>query len=75
MEQNDTGLTCSKAHSGDPWFLMPDHPRGVVWALEACYEQSKTEIDSIVHKLLTNKQLVVEGFDLVYLALKRFSAG
>lgn len=47
----------------------------VVWVLEACYEQSKTDIEAIVHDLLTTKQIIVESSDLVYLALKRFSAG
>lgn len=47
----------------------------VVWVLEACYEQSKVDIETIVHDLLTTKQLIVESSDLVYLALKRFSAG
>lgn len=47
----------------------------VVWVLEVCYEQSKADIEAIVHDLLTTKQLIVEGSDLVYLALNRFSAG
>lgn len=43
--------------------------------MEACYEQSKADVETIVHDLLTTKQLIVDGSDLVYLALKRFTAG
>ncbi|TDT43023.1 putative nucleic-acid-binding protein [Halospina denitrificans] len=46
----------------------------VVWVLEACYDQSREAVAEVVNALLTTKQLVIDEADLVYLALKRFSA-
>jgi len=47
----------------------------IVWVLESCYEQSKSEILNILHAVLTTKQLLIEQADIVYLALKRFANG
>jgi predicted nucleic-acid-binding protein len=47
----------------------------IVWVLESCYEQSKSEILAVVHAVLSTKQLLVEQADIVYLALKRFANG
>ena len=47
----------------------------IVWVLESCYGQSKSEILNILHALLTTKQLLIEQADIVYLALKRFTSG
>lgn len=47
----------------------------VVWVLEACYQQTRSDIESLIHDLLITKQLVIEASDWVYLALKRFASG
>lgn len=43
----------------------------VAWVLESCYDQSKQEILSVIHGLLTTKQLIVERADVAYLSMKR----
>ena len=47
----------------------------IVWVLESCYGQSKSEILDVLHAVLTTKQLLIEQADIVYLALKRFING
>ena len=47
----------------------------IVWVLESCYEQSKSELLDVLHAVLTTKQLLVEQADIVYLAIKRFANG
>lgn len=47
----------------------------LVWVLESCYDQSKSAIDSIIHELLTTRQLLVENPEAVYHALNKFAEG
>jgi len=43
----------------------------ISWVLESCYDQAKKDILTILHDLLTTKQLLVESADSAYLAIKR----
>ena len=43
--------------------------------LESCYSQTKKEVIEVLHSLLSTKQLVIEGADMAYLALKRYAVG
>ena len=47
----------------------------VVWVLESCYEQTKSDVLNVIQSLLTTKQLIVESSDVVYLAKKRYEDG
>jgi predicted nucleic-acid-binding protein len=47
----------------------------LVWVLESCYEQSKSEILNVLHAVITTKQLLIEQADIVYLALNCFAKG
>lgn len=61
--------------SREPGFISVIVLVEVLWVLEACYDQSREAVAEVVNALLTTKQLVIDEADLVYLALKRFSAG
>ena len=61
--------------SRNPGFITSIVLVEVVWVLEACYEQTRGAIEEVINALLTTRQLVIDEADLVYLALRRFSAG
>lgn len=46
----------------------------VVWVLAECYAADRKRIRSVVEGLLTSKQLVVEGADLAWKALRAWDA-
>jgi predicted nucleic-acid-binding protein len=43
----------------------------VSWVLASCYHQGRHDILTLLHDLLTTKQLLVESADSAYLAIKR----
>jgi len=47
----------------------------LVWVLESCYDQPKSVIESVIHELLTTRQLLVENPEAVYHALSKFAEG
>ena len=47
----------------------------IVWVLESCYEQKKSDLINVVGALLTTKQIKIERSDIAYLALKDFESG
>lgn len=68
-------LIDNELSSNEPGFITLISLVEVVWVLESCYVQSKDEIIGVLHSLLTTKQLLVEGADMAYLAMKRYAAG
>ncbi|MFK0571997.1 PIN domain-containing protein [Endozoicomonas sp.] len=46
-----------------------------VWVLGSCYQQTKSELLSILHQLITTRQLLVERSDLAFQAIQRYENG
>lgn len=46
----------------------------VVWVSESCYEATRSEIASIVQRLLSIKQLVVQDAEIAWKALRLFES-
>lgn len=61
--------------SSEPGFITLISLVEVVWVLQSCYAQPKDKIIEVLHSLLTTKQLLVEGADMAYTAVKRYVAG
>lgn len=61
--------------SNEPGFITLICLVEIIWVLESCYGQTKEQIIGVLHSLLTTKQLLVEGADMAYLAVKRFAGG
>lgn len=61
--------------SSEPGFITLISLVELVWVLESCYGQPKKKVIEVLHALLTTKQLLIEGADLAYLAVKRYAAG
>jgi predicted nucleic-acid-binding protein len=47
----------------------------LVWVLQSCYQFRRNEIARILETLLRSKELIVERGELVWQALRRFTAG
>lgn len=47
----------------------------LIWILQSCYHAKRNEIARVMETLLRSKELMVERADLVWLALRRFTAG
>ena len=47
----------------------------LVWVLEISYRFKKSEIEQILETLLRSKELVIERAEVVFQALRKFSAG
>lgn len=47
----------------------------LVWVLQSCYQVKRNEIVRILEALLRSKELIVERAELVWQALRRFTAG
>jgi predicted nucleic-acid-binding protein len=47
----------------------------LVWVLQSCYRGKRDEIVRVLETLLRSKELIVERAELVWQALRRFSAG
>jgi predicted nucleic-acid-binding protein len=46
----------------------------LVWVLQSCYLAKRPEVAQVLEQLLRSKELVVERAELVWQALRRFSA-
>ena len=68
-------LIDNELNSSNPGFITLISLVEIVWVLESCYSQTRKEVIEVLHSLLTTKQLVVEGADMAYLALKRYAVG
>ena len=68
-------LIDNEFNSGNPGFITLISLVEIVWVLESCYSQTRKEVIEVLHSLLTTKQLVIEGADMAYLALKRYAVG
>jgi predicted nucleic-acid-binding protein len=47
----------------------------LVWVLQSCYDAKRDEIARVLETLLRSKEVIVERADLVWQALRRFTAG
>jgi predicted nucleic-acid-binding protein len=61
--------------SDAPGFLATVVIVELVWVLESAYRARRNEITRVLETLLRSKELVIERADLVWQALRRFSAG
>ena len=68
-------LIDNELNSSNPGFITLISLVEIVWVLESCYSQTKKEVIEVLHSLLSTKQLVIEGADMAYLALKRYAVG
>ncbi|MCK4710696.1 MAG: type II toxin-antitoxin system VapC family toxin [Gammaproteobacteria bacterium] len=68
-------LIDNELNSSNPGFITLISLVEIVWVLESCYSQTRKEVIEVLHSLLTTKQLVIEGADMAYLALKRYAVG
>ncbi|MGO9084212.1 MAG: PIN domain-containing protein [Candidatus Sulfotelmatobacter sp.] len=59
----------------EPGFLSQVVIVELVWVLESFYRAKKNEIAHVLETLLSNDRLVVERSEIVWLALRKFSAG
>ena len=46
----------------------------IVWVLQRCYAVNKQQVREIIEGLLTTKQLIVEGVEVAWKALRAFNA-
>ncbi len=46
----------------------------IVWVLQRCYGVNKQQVREIIEGLLTTKQLIVEGVEVAWKALRAFDA-
>ena len=46
----------------------------LVWVLEVSYQFNKNQIEEVLEALLRSKELVIERAEIVWQALRRFSA-
>jgi len=58
-----------------PGFLSMIVVVELVWVLEISYRFKKSEIEQILETLLRSKELVIERAEVVFQALRKFSAG
>jgi predicted nucleic-acid-binding protein len=58
-----------------PGFLSLIVIAELVWVLEGCYRFKKSEIERVLDSLLRSKELVIERAEIVWQALRKFSAG
>jgi|SRR5579863_531404 len=61
--------------SDSPGFLSLIVIVEVVWVLEVSYRLKKSEIEQVLENLLRSKELVTERAEIVWQALRKFSAG
>jgi predicted nucleic-acid-binding protein len=61
--------------SESPGFLSLTVIVELVWVLDASYRFKKDEIEQLLETLLRSKELVVERAEIVWQALRKFSAG
>jgi len=47
----------------------------LVWVLQSCYQVKRNEIVRVLETLLRSRELIVERAELVWQALRRFTAG
>lgn len=58
-----------------PGFLSLIVVAELVWVLEVSYRFKKNEIEHVLETLLRSKELVIERAEIVWQALRKFSAG
>lgn len=46
----------------------------LVWVLQSCYQSAKSEVVTVVETLLRTRELTVEHAEVIWQALRRFSA-
>lgn len=46
----------------------------LVWVLQSCYQSAKSDVVSVLETLLRTRELTVEHAEIVWQALRRFSA-
>ncbi|MGA9702136.1 PIN domain-containing protein [Pseudomonas sp.] len=46
----------------------------LVWVLQSCYQSAKSDLVSVLETLLRTRELTVEHAEIVWQALRRFSA-
>jgi len=61
--------------SESPGFLSLIVIVELVWVLEVSYRCKKEEIEQLLESLLRSKELVIEQAEVVWQALRKFSAG
>jgi predicted nucleic-acid-binding protein len=59
---------------GSPGFLTLVVIVELVWVLEVSYRFKKNEIEQVLETLLRSKELVIERAEIVWQALRKFSA-
>jgi predicted nucleic-acid-binding protein len=57
-----------------PGFLSMAVMAELVWVLEVSYQFNKNQIEEVLEALLRSKELVIERAEIVWQALRRFSA-
>jgi len=80
LTHDDSAQTAAAVRLMDT--LSPDLPgflsliviTELVWVLEASYRCKKAEIEQVLEALLRSKELVIEQAEIVWQALRRFSA-
>jgi predicted nucleic-acid-binding protein len=81
LTHDDPAQTAAAVRAMDA--LSPDSPGflslvvvvEVVWVLEVSYRFKKSEIEKVLETLLRSKELVVDHAEIVWQALRKFSAG
>lgn len=47
----------------------------LVWVLQSCYQSAKSDVVTVLETLLHTRELTVEHADIIWQALRKFSAG
>ncbi|KAF2406174.1 PIN domain-containing protein [Pseudomonas antarctica] len=47
----------------------------LVWVLQSCYQSAKSEVVTVLETLLRTRELTVEHAEIIWQALRRFTAG
>src|SRR4029077_11218034 len=80
LTHDDTAQTTAAARVIDslsqdsPGFLSLIVIAELVWVLEGSYRFKKNEIERVLDTLLRSKELVIERAEIVFQALRKFSA-